>query len=214
MSLRLPRVLGIAAVLAITPLALAACSAPAVVKPTPTPSATAIDPVKPEATPEASDVKAGFKLIFDDSGIVSVDAPDTWTDISSTPLTDENGLQLYNLTASPDLSKYSNGWDTPGLAISSTNDPSATTQTYIDNIQGAIAPECEEAETGDYDDSVYVGTYLYFPNCGGTTTDFLGVVVQDEAKTHLVVVTIQMVSDKDKSTIRDEILNTFYAIYP
>ena len=214
MPIRLPRVLGIAAVLAIAPLALAACSAPAVVKPTPTPSATAIDPVKPEATPEASDVKAGFKLIFDDSGIVSVDAPDTWTDVSTTPLSDENGLQLYNLTASPDLSKYSNGWDTPGVAISSTNDPSATPQTYLDNITSAITPECESSDTGDYDDTVYVGKYIYFTNCGKTTTDFVGVVVQDEAKTHLVVLTIQMVSDEDKSTIRDEILNTFYAIYP
>jgi serine protease Do len=213
MTLRVHRILGVAAAIAITPLALAACSAPTAVV-TPTPTATALDPAKPDTTPAPSDVAAGFKLLFDDSGIVSVDAPDTWTDVSTSPLTAESGLQLYNLTASPDLNAYTNGWDVPGVSVSSTNDPSALPQTFIDNLKSAIGPQCEDGQTGDYDDTVYVGTYLFFPNCGETSTDFLGVVVQDNAKTHVVVVTIQMVSDKDKSTIRDEILNTFYAIYP
>ena len=85
-----------------------------------------------------------------------------------------------------------------------------------DIINGTIAgpgAECEAPETGDYDDGVYVGTYVYFENCGGVGTDYVSIVAQDADKTHFIICTIQMVSDEDKSTVRDEILNSFWAIY-
>jgi len=210
MTPQLRLVLATAAALIALPLALTGCSSPA---PDATPTADAIAPeAKPTVAPDAP--AAGFTRLVDDSGVVSVGVPDSWTDTVTAPLSSADGsVTVGNVSASPDLDKYSNGWDTPGVSVSATNDPTAKPQTFIDNITKSITDLCESATSGDYDDTVYVGTYLYFTNCGKTTTDFLAVIAQDAAKTHIVITTIQMISDDDKSTLRDEILNTFYARY-
>jgi serine protease Do len=216
MSLRLSRSAG-AAVLVAAAVTLAGCSliAPPVATPAPTVTVTVapIEPDKPAEEPVEDEASTGFTTIVDSSGVVSVSVPETWTDVADTPVTDNTGLELLNVAASPDLDAYSNGWDTPGVSVSATDDPAADPDSYLDNITTSFGGECDPYETGDYDDSVYVGTYLYFPNCGGTTTDFLAVVASDADGTHLVVFTVQMVTEEDKTTTRDELLNTFYAVY-
>ena len=77
----------------------------------------------------------------------------------------------------------------------------------------SVGPECDDGETDVYDDGVYSGDYLYLPNCGGVGTEFLAVVATDAEQTHLMIVTIQMVSEEDKTTTRDAILSTFLALF-
>ncbi len=76
-----------------------------------------------------------------------------------------------------------------------------------------LGPRCDDGETDVYDDGVYSGNYLYLPTGGGVGTEFLAVAAMDVDQTQIVVVAIQMVSDEDKTTIRDQILTTFLALF-
>ena len=207
-------ILTVAAVLTALPLALTGCTtivATPVTPTTTTPTAEPIEVDKPtnEPIPPASD----FTTVYDDSGIVSVNVPSTWTDVVGAQLTNSSGVVFYNVTASPDIAAWQSGWDVPGVSVSSTQDPSIVIEDIINGTIAGPGAECEAPETGDYDDGVYVGTYVYLENCGGVGTDYVSIVAQDADKTHFIICTIQMVSDEDKSTVRDEILNSFWAIY-
>lgn len=207
-------IITLAAVLTAIPLALTGCTtivATPVVEETTAPTAEPIVVDKP--TNEPVDPTAEFVTVYDDSGIVSVNVPNTWTDVSGIVLSNSDGVQFYNVTASTDLAAWQSGWEVPGVSVSSTQDPSIVID---DLIQGTIAgagADCDAPEEGEYDDGVYVGKYVYFENCGGTTTDYVSIVANDADGTHTIICTIQMVSDDDKTTIRDEILNSFWAIY-
>lgn len=206
--------LAIAAALTVLPLALAGCTTIVATPVTPSTSAPTADPIqvdKPtdEPAPPASD----FFTVSDDSGIVRVNVPKSWSDVSGTQLTNSDGVVFYNVTASPDLASWQSGWTIPGVSVSSTQDPSIVIADLINGTINGVGAECDAPETGDYDDGVYVGTYVYFTNCGGVDTDYLSIVAQDAAQTHVIVASIQMVSADDKSTVRDEILSSFWAVY-
>lgn len=208
-------VLGGVAVLVALPLALSGCSllgGNPVPIPTVTVTAAPIEPDKPAEEP-TQPVDSDFTLVFDDSGIVSMNVPNDWTETIGTSITTSSGIELLNITASPDLESYQNGWDAPGASVSATQDPNATVDDFVASFENSFTEDCGEPEEGDYDDTVYRGTYVYFSNCAGTETDFLAVIALDYDATHLVVTTIQMTTEEEKSTIRDEILNSFYAIY-
>lgn len=213
MNTQLRTTIALVVALAALPLTLTACSAPApAAAPTAKPAETAapIEEVKPDAGDAT--VAAGFTTILDTSGVVSVSAPSAWTDVDGTPIAGPNGTTLLNVAASPNLYDFTHSFNVPGVAVTATNDPTLTPEFFVDSLLTSTGSQCEDGETGDYDDSVYVGTYLYFPNCGGTTTDFVAIVAKDSLGT-LVIVNIQMVTDEEKSTIRNEILGSFYAIF-
>jgi serine protease Do len=203
----------IAAALAVIPIALSGCGAPAPVEAEPTTAPTSDTPVPEEEKEEESEIPAGFTQIFDDSGILSVQVPDTYTDMLGNPVTTSTGVALFNVIASPDLEGYNTRWDTPGMTFGATQDFSMPPEEYLTNALSSVGPECEDGETDVYDDGLYVGNYLWLPNCGGVGSEFLAIVATDPDQTHLVVVQMTMVSDEDKTTNRDQILSTFLATF-
>ena len=206
-------VFALAAALTAIPLALTGCTTIVATPITPSTSAPTAEPIevaKPTNEPEPP--AADFVTVYDDSGIVSVNVPTSWTSVSGSQLSNGDGVQFYNVTASPDLDAWSSGWTVPGVSVSSTQDQSLVIADLINGTTTSLAGECEDKETGDYDDGVYVGSYVYLSNCGGIGTDYVSIVAQDTDK-NFIICSIQMVSDEDKSTVRDEILNSFWAIY-
>lgn len=208
------QLLAIAAAATVLTLTLAGCTTIVATPVTPSTSAPTAEPIevdKPanEPAPPASD----FVTISDDSGIVSVNVPSSWKDVSGTQLTNSDGVVFYNVTASPDLAAWQSGWTVPGVSISSTQDPSIVIENLINGTISGVGAECGAPETGDYDDGVYVGTYTYFTNCGGVDTDYVSIVAQDVDQTQFIICSIQMVSAEDKSTVRDAILGSFWAVY-
>lgn len=205
------------ALLAAIPLTLTGCSllgGNPVPIPTVTVTAAPIEPDKPVETAEPTEpTDDDYTIVFDDTGVVSVNVPKDWTETSGTSITTSTGIELLNVTASPDLATYQGSWDAPGVSVSATQDPTATIDDFVGAMKNTFTEDCGDPEEGEYDDSVYIGTYLYFSGCGDTETDFLAVIAEDYESTHLAVTTIQMLTEDEKSTIRDEILNSFYAIY-
>lgn len=166
-----------------------------------------IDPIDP--------VDVGsFVTVSDDTGSVEVSVPETWAQVDGTSVTDAAGNQFAQVVASPDLAGYGSTWTVPGVAVSASpalvgSDKDAALQTYA---QGAAA-DCTLDNTGDYDDGLYVGKFAYYTGCAGTNTDFVTVVADDVNGTHFIVVSVQMVSEADKTIVLEEVLGTFIGLY-
>lgn len=179
----------------------------------PTTTATS-GPTIPEEKEEDAPPETGFTSIFDDSGVLVVDVPESWTQVDGAPVTTTAGVQLYSVLAAPDLAAFQTSWDGPGVSFGATQDLSQPLQSYLDSVLTNLGPECDDGQTDVYDDGLYVGNYLYLPNCGGNGTEFLAVAAMNAEQTEIVVVALQMVSDEDKTTIRDAILTSFFADFP
>jgi serine protease Do len=163
-----------------------------------------IDPVDPV------DPIGSFVDVFNDDESIRVTIPDTWSQIDGAPVQTNGGVVYNNLTASPDIAGFNSSWTVPGLSISATADKSITIQQYLDNYVSGISPECEDVEVGDYDDGLYAGQFAYFAGCGGTA-DFLALVVDHSDGSHRLLLTVQMVSELDKTTVLEKILSSFEA---
>lgn len=165
---------------------------------------------EPTPTPPTPDPIGSFVSVTDDSGRVGVTIPDTWTQVDGSAV-DGNGIQFAAITASPDIAAFTETWTTPGLTLSATEDKSVSIDEYMERYTASIGSQCTGGEPGDYDDGLYVGEYVYFTGCGGGDTDFLALVAFDADDTHQVLLTVQMVSETDKTVVLEQILNSFIA---
>ncbi len=155
-----------------------------------------------------------FVTVSDDSGTVSVKVPNTWSQVDGSTVTGDSGATFYSVSASPDLAAFGQGWSTPGIQVSASKEAvGADIQQVIQNYKTGPGKDCTLANEGPYDDSYYVGQFAYFSSCGGTSTDFAILATTDAAKTHLMLVFVQMVSDQDKNAVLDNVLNTFQATF-
>ncbi|CAN5571343.1 hypothetical protein BH10ACT7_BH10ACT7_31980 [soil metagenome] len=162
------------------------------------------------STPTPPVDPTGFVTVSDDSGVLGVSVPSTWSQVSGGPM-QANGITMANVTAAPDLAGYSGSWSVPGVSLSATKDTSIGIDQYLEGFSGGVGSQCSSGEPGDYDDGLYVGKYIYWTGCGGGSTDFFVLVAQDVNKSHIALLTVQMVSEEDKTTTLKEILNTFIA---
>jgi len=157
----------------------------------------------------------GFYLASDDSGTIEVSVPDEWADVDGAGYEDDQGRQYTALTVTSDLDGWQNGsWTVPGVRILASEElVTADPVTEIADFMSSIAPECTLDDEGEFDDGLYLGQYQYYVECGGGDTDFVGLVAKDYDNTHMIYLAVQMVDSSDKTTVLDEILNTFLANY-
>lgn len=154
-----------------------------------------------------------FVTITDDSGTVSVSVPNTWSEVDGSSFTD-SGMTFYSVTASSDLAAFGQGWSVPGVQVAASADAVGTDLNgIIDTYKSGAGSDCTVDNEGPYDDGYYIGQYVYFTGCGGGNTDFAILATTDSAGTHLLVVSVQMVSDQDKDTVLTNILNSFQALF-
>lgn len=152
-----------------------------------------------------------FVTVTDDTGSVSVNVPDTWAQVDGQSVADGSGVNFAALSASPDLADYSSTWNTPGVTIYAS--PDAVGDDVATRLSQFVPAECTLDNSGAYDDSYYVGQFNYFTACGGTNTDYVVLVAKDAANTHLLILTAALVSETDKTTVLEQILNTFFATF-
>ena len=68
-------------------------------------------------------------------------------------------------------------------------------------------------DVDDYSDPLYTGLSQVFGGCGGTDTRLVLVVATPEDRSFAIVVTIQVVTDRDV-TVVDGIIDTFQVLDP
>ncbi|MBX3088974.1 MAG: serine protease [Cryobacterium sp.] len=156
----------------------------------------------------------GFVTVTDDTGAVSVSAPSSWNQVDGQSFQTDAGATYYSVTASPDLASSTSSWSVPSVQVAASKDAVGTDpSTITSNYKTNWGTTCTVANEGPYDDGWYSGQFIYLTNCGGTTTDVAVVAGTDTAKTHLMIVFVQMVTDTDKSTVLDNILSSFQASF-
>lgn len=154
-----------------------------------------------------------FVTVTDDSGSVSVSVPNNWTQIDGSSWSDDSGAVYYALAASMDLGGFDTSWAVPGVRVTASMDAvTADHASIVNNYKNQAATECTIGNEGAYDDSFYTGQFVYFTGCGGST-DFALVVANDANNTHLMILTVQMVTDADKDVVLTNILNSFQAVF-
>jgi serine protease Do len=153
-----------------------------------------------------------FVDITDDAGVIAVRVPDTWSDVQSESFVDDTGATWYTLKASPDIAGYESDLSVPGVTLNASADAAAAPDALLDTVTEGIDTVCvPNEEDAPYDDGYYVGVYSYYTDCGGTTTAYVVLAVQDVGGSHVMIVSIQAVSELDKTTVLEQILGSFQA---
>jgi serine protease Do len=153
---------------------------------------------------------SGYQTLVDDTGSITVDVPNEWTDISTTPFDMDDGSQAPLIQASPSLDSFNNSWDVPGLfygALAPQPDVAATI--------GLFAPAADQCATdngvSDYDDSVFTGQYQYWSDCGANGAEYVVLVANPADSSYTAVIAVQILSDADWEAL-DQAFNTFNVV--
>jgi len=158
------------------------------------------DPV--EGTPESPSI-TGYQSITDDTGVLTVDVPNEWTDISTSPFT-LGDQQAPLILASPSIADFDAGFLTPGMFFTSV--PPVPS---LDETLALFAPAgCTDLGIQDYSDAAYTGRYQTFGDCGGTSTLYVTVAAVPPDNAFTAIVVMQLVSDADLAVL-DQVFATF-----
>lgn len=176
---------------------------------------TAYVPISTEAEeetgtlPESSEY-SGYTSVSDDSGTITVDVPVEWADVDGTPIVLDDGTELSNVQAAPDLEGFRTRWDVPGLSLTAATDLGAgiDTATLLDEFSADAASACTDGGRDDYDDGLYTGQVQYFTDCGGTSTATAFIVARPAGDEFIALVEVQMVTEADFAAL-DRIIATF-----
>ena len=206
---------------------LAACSTPAPA-PVETPTAAAADlgeaptlkaeiptavapttlkPVAPTTLP------AGYGVITDDTGVLSVVVPTTWVP-DGRPFSTADGREWASIIATPDAAAYPTDWNTAGIEFSGTLVDGQLTQDvvtqFLTDLSSPLDANCTPAKTAQpYDDGLYKGYFSNWNACGGGSTFGIVVVAQDPGFHHLVFLRGKFVTPEDNDVTFTQIFTTF-----
>jgi serine protease Do len=153
---------------------------------------------------------SGYQTLVDDTGQITVDVPNEWSDINTAPLPLDDGSQNPFIKASTDIATFDGSWDAPGLFYAAL--------TYTDDIAGTIAlvaPTADQCTTDngvtDYDDGVFTGQYQYWSGCGTSDAGYVALVANPGDASYTAVIAVQILTDADWEAL-DTAFNTFNVV--
>ncbi|WP_370323706.1 hypothetical protein [Euzebya sp.] len=142
---------------------------------------------------------ASYTTITDDTGAIQVEVPAEWNQVDGRPFTDEQGRQLFDVRAAPDLEGFTNTWDVPGLIVTASTEvaQSENEVTLLDELVGPFSGVCTYLGRQPYDDGLYTGQADVFENCGGTETGYLILGAVPNTRAFVIRVQVQVVAERD-----------------
>lgn len=145
--------------------------------------------------------------ISDESGVLSVEVPDTWTDVEETEWSMNDEAVGTKLTAAPNLDDFYNDWGVPGVVLSYSESlpDEMTTEELLDTID--YSENCEKADREEITDGPLVGIYQIWGKCGDTTTAAIAALEPADSPDYYLLVEIYAVDDADMDAL-DHILET------
>jgi len=159
-----------------------------------------------ETPPDDGIPAEAFVNLVDDSGLLTVDVPATWTDVSSQtwgfPGVDVAGPSLW---AAPDRSLF---WEfaVPGVWFGVTSDPAITVEAILDWEDYQTV--CTFEERQDYFDGVFEGFSETWVNCFTTDATLVVIAAETADGSTRVFLDIMMVEDADVDALI-QIVGTF-----
>ena len=106
----------------------------------------------------------GYVELVDDTGLLTVTVPDTWTDVDTVPGTNDDGTAQPWISASPDFASSSTTFDVTGCRLSGAS-VHRRCQLLVDQF-GLPEGACADLEVTPYDDGVFAGSMQVGLSCG------------------------------------------------
>ena len=150
---------------------------------------------------------ATYVPISDESGVLAVEVPDTWTDVEETEWSMNDEAVGTKLTAAPNLDDFYNDWGVPGVVLSYSESlpDEMTTEELLDTID--YSENCEKADREEITEGALVGIYQIWGKCDGTTTAAIAALEPADSPDYYVLVEIYAVDEADLDAL-DHILET------
>jgi hypothetical protein len=133
----------------------------------------------------------------DDTGVLTIDVPATWTQTETAPAANGNPL----IIATPDRAAL----DSPDPAVANTaQGVKFQSSTYEANpaevlqfLGPAIGGDCVAGPVEPYDDSIFVGVIQFFRTCGGTPTTKVIILASPATLDRTLTLIITLPSEDD-----------------
>jgi serine protease Do len=149
---------------------------------------------------------ANYVTLVDDSGLITVNVPEEWSDVSGAPIDLGDGTESPAIIASTDIEGFNSTWGTPGMQFIASG--LLASQSAEDLLDQLAPSECTSTGRDVYDDGYFSGAYEVFENCGGTATQWVQIAAHPADMNYGVLVAVQVVSDADFEAL-DVILQSF-----
>lgn len=152
-------------------------------------------------------VPPGYVQLVDDTGLLTVSVPDTWTDVDTVPAINVDGTAQPWISASPDFEQFQTSFDVPGVvyrALPFASDP-ASLMTDFALPDGA----CTDLEVVPYDDGLFTGEMQIGTSCGAAgTASWVLVVASPADRAFTALVQSQAATTADEEAVLT-VLDTF-----
>ena len=142
--------------------------------PAPTTTTTAAQAGTTTATvPETTSTTTArtFVPITDDSGVLTIEAPTEWSDVSTSEWTRDGAGIGPSVAAAIDIPAWVQGWGTPGLFVG------VTDRIGPEEAHGDFSADCLHDRTEAVTVDGHVGVGIWWWSCGDEATSFFVAVV-------------------------------------
>ncbi|MBC7235802.1 MAG: serine protease [Chloroflexi bacterium] len=155
---------------------------------------------------------SGYRTVTDDTGALTVDIPNEWTDVGGGSWKIEGKVVGVGIAAARDIERFRQSWAEPGMLLGA----SAILAQEFDEAgildQIDYSDECESRQRfTDYDDGLYTGQYDVYKGCGEANSTLIVLAAMPEERDFIIVLTVGLVSEADEEALK-RIIDTFEVI--
>ncbi|HCU97948.1 MAG TPA: hypothetical protein DGM69_01230, partial [Chloroflexi bacterium] len=163
--------------------------------------------------------ESDYKVLTDEFNVIVIEIPLEWDDIDITPRVTDDEFIGYSISASTDLTDFTQTWDVPGVDFLASRwlaENFSSTTDLLDTLVNDFTEDgCMIIERIDYDDGLYAG-HLDEWKCNeqseqGRHISLAVTPTYDDASDYMILLGIQLVNDDDWSTV-ERIFDTFTVI--
>lgn len=137
--------------------------------------------------------------VVDDTGLLTVDVPAEWDDITTEAGAAPDGSPQARIIASPNVQSFSSTFSTPGV-LYTTQPFAADTETAL-RAGADYSADCTDLGTAPYADEFFTGTIQQWAGCGGTTAQVVTLLANPQSGDVSVVLVVALVTPGDLSAL-------------
>jgi len=154
---------------------------------------------------------SGYTLVTDDSGAIQVEVPVEWTDVDGSAWMSDGEQIGVTVSASTDLAGFNDTYETPGMFFGASR--SLLVEYDVNSLLDAVdfSDDCTFDGRYEYDDTVYVGYYDLYVECGSAQGTIASIAAVPEDGSFIVWVLTQMINDRDVDAF-GQIIDTFQVV--
>ena len=155
-----------------------------------------------------------YTVITDDTGAIALEVPVEWAaQVDGRPFTDDQGRQLFDVRAAPDLEQFATTWTTPGVIVTASREVAQTENevTLLDELVAPLSSQCNYLGRQPYSDPLYDGQVDVYELCGGIDVAYVVVGAVPDSRAFVIRVQVQVTAERDLEAL-GRVLQTFQIV--